>query len=301
MNITNNAGLPAALVEAITADPYPAGKTGDISCTRLIDAPRIRVLTQRHGKDITEDCSTRIWSLLGQSVHTILERAHTVFEPAIVERRLFSEMQGWQVSGVFDRLGLLEGGATLQDYKCTSVWSVIRGPKPEWENQLNVLAWLAARNRIKVSRLEIVAILRDWSRGKAKAGGDYPAHQVKVLPVPMWDKARANAYITERVRLHQAAELLADDDLPECTALERWQGADVFAVKKPGRKSAVKLHDTAEAAAAHVAELGGAHYVEHRPGQSVRCADYCPVSSFCNQWAAEQARQAEAAGEREAA
>lgn len=300
MHITNEAGLPEALVQAITNDPYPTGKTGDISATRLIDAPRIRCLTQRHAADITEDCSNRIWALLGQSVHTILERAHTVFEPAIAERRLFAETDGWQVSGAFDRLGLLEGGV-LQDYKTTSVWSVIRGPKPEWENQLNVLAWLAARNKIKVSRLEIVAILRDWSRGKARAGGDYPSHQVKVLAVPLWDKARANAYITERVRLHQAAELLADDDLPECTALERWQGADVFAVKKPGRKSAVKLHDTAEAAAAHVAELGGAHYVEHRPGQSVRCLDYCPVAAFCNQWQAEQARTAEAASEREAA
>ena len=300
MQISNVCGLPAALVEAITNDPYPTGRTGDISATRLIDAPRIRVLTQRHGKDITEDASDRIWALLHQSVHHILERAHTVFEPAIAERRLFTGAEGWQVSGQFDRLGLLEGGV-LQDYKTTSVWSVIRGCKPEWEAQLNVLAWLAARNRIKVSRLEIVAILRDWSRGKARAGGDYPSHQVKVLPVPMWDKARANAYITERVRAHQAAELLADDDLPACTPAERWQGADVFAVKKPGRKSAVKLHDTAEAAAAHVAELGGAHYVEHRPGVSVRCADYCPVASFCNQWAAEQARTAEAAGEREAA
>jgi hypothetical protein len=211
-----------------------------------------------------------------------------------------AEVEGWQISGAFDRLGLLAGGV-LQDYKCTSVWSVIRGPKPEWENQLNVLAWLAARNKIQVSRLEIVAILRDWSRGKARAGGDYPSHQVKVLAVPLWPKTEAAAFVAERVRLHQSAESLADDDLPECTPAERWQGADVYAVKKPGRKSAVKLHDTAEAAAAHVAELGGAHFVEHRPGQSVRCQDYCAVASFCNQWQAEQARQAETAGEREAA
>lgn len=300
MNITNEAGLPEALVRAVENDPYHANRTGDISCTRLIDAPRIRCLTQRHAADITEDCSDRIWALLGQSVHTILERAHTVFEPAIAERRLFAEVEGWQVSGQFDRMGLLEGN-TLQDYKVTSTWSVIKGLKPEWSNQLNVLAWLAARNRIKVQRLEIVAILRDWSRGKAKAGCDYPARPVKILAVPMWSKAEAGAYVAERVRLHQAAELLADADLPECTPAERWQGADVFAVKKPGRKSAVKLHDTAEAAAAHVAELGGAHYVEHRPGVSVRCLDYCPVAAFCNQWAAEQARTAEAAGEREAA
>ena len=292
MHITNEAGLPDALVRAVENDPYHANRTGDISCTRLINAPRIRCLTQRHAADITEDASDRMWSLLGQSVHTILERAHTVFEPAITERRLFAEIKGWQVSGAFDRLGLLEGGV-MQDYKVTSAWGVIGGPKPEWEAQLNVLAWLAARNRIKVSRLEVVAILRDWSRGKARAGGNYPSHQVKVLAVPMWSKTEAGAYVAERVKLHQAAELLSDDELPECTPTERWQGADVFAVKKPGRKSAIKLHDTPEAAAAQVAELGGAHYLEHRPGQSVRCLDYCPVASFCNQWAAEQARQSD--------
>lgn len=288
MKITNEAGLPDAIVAAVMNDPYPTGKTGDISATRLIDAPRIRVLTKRHGTEITEDASDRIWALLGQSVHSILERAHTVFEQAIVERRLFAEVAGWQVSGQFDRLGLLEGNV-LQDYKTTSVWSVINGPKPEWEAQLNVLAFLLRRNGIPVSRLEIVAILRDWSRGKAKTGGNYPSHQVKVLEIPLWSDTQSADYVGHRVRLHQSAEALPDDDLPECTPAERWQGADVYAVKKPGRKSAVKLHDTAEAAEAHAAELGGAHFVEHRPGVSVRCADYCAVAAFCNQYQAEQA------------
>jgi len=288
MRITNEAGLPDALVAAITNDPYPTSKIGDISATRLIDAPRVRVLTKRHGAEITEDASDRIWALLGQSVHAILERAHTVFEQSVVERRLFAEVEHWTVSGQFDRLGLLEGGV-LQDYKTTSVWSVIHGPKPEWEAQLNVLAFLAKCNGIPVARLEIVAILRDWSRGKAKAGGNYPSHQVKVMEIPLWSDTQSADYVAHRVRLHQSAEALPDDDLPECTPAERWQGADVFAVKKPGRKSAVKLHDTAEAAEAHAAELGGAHFVEHRPGVSVRCADYCPVSAFCNQYQAEQA------------
>lgn len=288
MRITNEAGLPDALVAAITNDPYPTGRTGDISATRLIDAPRIRVLTKRHGTEITEDASDRIWALFGQSVHAILERAHTVFEQSVVERRLFAEVESWTVSGQFDRLGLLEGGV-LQDYKTTSVWSIINGPKPEWEAQLNVLAFLAKRNGIPVARLEIVAILRDWSRGKAKAGGSYPAHQVKVLPIPMWSDTQSADYVAHRVRLHQSAEALPDDDLPECTPAERWQGATVYAVKKPGRKSAVKLHDTAEAAEAHATELGGAHFVEHRPGVSVRCADYCAVAAFCNQHQAEQA------------
>ena len=291
MKITNTTNLPDALVQAITNDPYPAGKTGDISATRLIDAPRIRVLTKRHNHEIEEDASDRIWALFGQAVHAILERGHTVFEPAIAERRLFAEAEGWQVSGQFDRLGLLEGGV-LQDYKTTSVWSVIHGAKPEWENQLNVLAWLARRNKIDVARLEIVALLRDWSRSKARAGGNYPSHQVKVLPVPMWSDAEATDYVKNRVRRHQSAEYLPDDDLPPCTPAERWQGADVFAVKKPGRKSAVKLHDTTEAAEAHAAELGGAHFVEHRPGVSVRCADYCAVAAFCNQWQAERERLA---------
>jgi hypothetical protein len=207
----------------------------------------------------------------------------------MAEQRLYAEINGWILGGQFDRLSFADGGL-IQDYKVSSVWAAIDGTaKPEWQAQLNVLAWLARRRGIKVSRLEIVLLCRDWSASKARAGGNYPPRPVVRIPAPVWPDAETTRYIDERIRRHQAAETLADDDLPFCSDEEVWRSAAVYAVRKPGRKSAIKLHATEPDASAHAAELGGAHYVQHRPGRAVRCADYCAVSGFCSQWQAELA------------
>jgi hypothetical protein len=288
MNLTNHANLPEQIVDAVRHDPYNPAKTGDISVTRLIDSPRAVALRKRHANEITEDATDRVWALLGQVAHGILERSNTVFSKDMAEQRLFADVNGWRLSGQFDRLSLDDGG-TLSDWKLTSTWSVIGPePKPEWTAQLNTLAFLARHNGFKVARLEIIALLRDWSRGRAKAGGDYPPHQVSRIPVPIWHPAVAADYVAERIRRHQAAETLDDDDLPFCSDEETWRAASVYAVRKPGRKSAVKLHAIEAEAATHAAELGEPHYVQHRPGRAVRCADYCPVAPFCNQYQAEQ-------------
>ena len=292
MNLTNHANLPEQIVDAVRHDPYNPAKTGDISVTRLIDSPRAVALRKRHANEVTEDVCDRVWALLGQVAHGILERSNTVFSRDMAEQRLFADVNGWRLSGQFDRLSLDDGG-TLSDWKLTSTWSVIGPePKPEWTAQLNTLAFLARHNGFKVARLEIIALLRDWSRGRAKAGGDYPPHQVARIPIPLWPQSVAADYVAASVGLHQAAEGLPDDELPPCTDAEVWRSASIYAIKKPGRKSAIKLHPTEAEAATHAAELGTTHYVEHRPGRAARCQDYCAVSGFCNQWQAELAASA---------
>ena len=64
--ITNLHNLPAAVVAAVQNDPYVGG--GDISTTKLIDSPRIRVLSAKHKDNISVDVSERVWALLGQAV-----------------------------------------------------------------------------------------------------------------------------------------------------------------------------------------------------------------------------------------
>ena len=291
MHITNRANLPDAIVRAVTNDPYPYGKTGDISVTRLIDAPQIRLLTRAHWAEIEEDASERIWALLGQAVHTILERAET---QALTEERLFAEIEGWSVSGQFDRLAYFPTQGLLQDYKVTSAWSVLDGPKPEWVRQLNALRYLATKHGYPVSRLRVVAILRDWSRGKAQAGGNYPAAQVATLEIPVWPMHETDAYLRERVHLHQLAELQQErgEPVPACTPEERWEKPATFAVRKSGRKTAVRVLDT-EAEAQNLAGTLSGGYVETRPGESVRCADYCAVRRFCAQRARPQLQTSE--------
>lgn len=70
--------------------------------------------------------------------------------------------------------------------------------------------------------------------------------------------------------------------IPECSAEERWQKKDVYAVKKEGRKSAVKLFDTQKEAEERIVELGKGHYLEIRRGESMKCKNYCLCAKFCN-------------------
>lgn len=269
--LTNKMNLPDGIVRAVVNDPYTRGNS-DISVTQLIGPPYQRKL--RETVEEIEDVSDRIWSLIGQSVHTILERAYA--GKGFVEERLYMDVLGWKVSGQFD---VIEDGC-LQDYKVTSVWAVKGATKIEWEQQLNLLRLLAVRNGMDITSMRIIAILRDWSKGKAKTA-DYPEVQVVPVDIPMWTLEQAEAYMRERVLAHQ------DAMPPPCTAVERWQTDDVFAVMKNGRKSAVKLHDDNFAAAEHAATLGSGHTVVHRPGAYRRCADYCSVSHSCPQYQSE--------------
>ena len=120
MRYTNKANLPEPMVKALTFDDYDYDKAGDISITGLITPPRIRQLMKRHDDEIVVDVSDRIWLLLGNSVHIILERMQ--LKNVLQEERLSTEIKGWQVTGKPD---LLDQMAALTDYKVTSTWSVI--------------------------------------------------------------------------------------------------------------------------------------------------------------------------------
>ncbi len=267
---TNKLNLPAPLVRAVTNDPYNRGHS-DYTVTELISPARIVALKQKHADELTEDAADRLYSLIGQVAHGIIERSAT---KELSEHRLYAEWLGKLVGGQLD---LLDGGI-LMDFKVTSVWAFHGGVKPEWVSQINCLAALAARNNIAVTSAQIIALYRDWSVSEARRNGDYPAEQVQIFPVPLWTAERQNNYICARITAHETTKTT----LPECTPLERWAKPEKWAVMKEGNKRAVKLYDSQTAA-----EMAAVHpklYVEHRPGVQTRCLDYCPVSQFCSWW-----------------
>ena len=291
MKLTNNQRLPAAVERAVLNDPYDASGS-DISATRLLQPPRINVLTKKHWDEIEEDVSDRIWSLLGQSVHHVIERASEGTED-ITEQRLFVKndlTHGWTLSGAFD---YLSHDGQLIDFKTTSAWSAmdasIKG-KPEWEAQLNILDWLIRNSdtkiKIKVKSLSIMAILRDWSKLKALTSDNYPKQQAVMIPIKRWTPEEQDTYVSNRIILHQAA--MEVEEPPVCTPDERWNKPDTYAIMKDGRKSALRLLPTMEEAkkyleANNMKEGKGCHIVL-RKGEDTRCAHYCSVNKFCSHW-----------------
>jgi hypothetical protein len=278
--ITNKHGLPDALVRAVTNDPYNAGAS-DISVTALIDSPQVRTLRRKHDAAITVDASERMWALTGQALHHILERAET---NELVEQRLFATVDGWVLSGQFDRLHL--GTKTLQDYKYCKTYKA-KGDDA-WIRQLNILRWLLAQHGHEVERLQICAIFRDWSRNKARREPSYPQQEVQMIDVPVWPLDETYEYIRERIALHKAARTGTS---VTCTDEERWYTGTKYALVKPGGKRALRVVEdtdpTVVGALIQEAKERG-YLVDERLGEFRRCEDYCEVSAFCPQWQAMQ-------------
>lgn len=214
MKLTNKHGLPEVIVRAIENDPYDAGGA-DISTTRLISPPRLVTLAERHKDKLKEDVSERVWSLLGQAVHVVLERAG---RGEVTERRLFADIALWKLSGAID----LIDKSTIVDYKVTSVWSYIyKSRMTEWEKQGNVNRWLYFKNGGPCDRLQNILILRDWVASKSEVTG-YPPVQIMTVDLPVWPIKKAEEYVIERIKVHQNSRKLKDKDLEVCSSEERW-------------------------------------------------------------------------------
>lgn len=285
MEYTNRNNLPEPFVSFANADPYTRGNA-DISVTQLIDSPRIRVMQQHHRGDITNDITDSIWALFGTAVHQVLE-SHADAEGVIVEERLFSEFNGWTVSGAVDYQKVERGAVSIVDYKVTSAWSVIYG-KESWANQLNCYATLIEREKgLKVKSLQICAILRDWNRRDAQFKKEYPSLPVVMVDIPVWDSIKRKEYIESRVAMHQEAQISYDlqQQFPPCSDEDTWRRGDTWAVIPRGRKRALRVFDNESDATQFSEQHERDCFVEYRQGEANRCdGNYCGVAPFCSQY-----------------
>ena len=289
--VTNKFKLPQFVVDALTHSDYTRGDS-DISVTQLIDSPRIARLQREHADEQTKDAVDFVWSRFGTSVHVMFEESlKATGSDVITEERLFTEAQGWKLSGAIDAQEVSDDGVIISDFKVTSAWSVIYG-KSSWNTQLNVYAYLVRKAKGQtVKKLQIVALLRDWVRSKAQQGGEYPTAPIVVLDIPMWSEAEQDAYVESQIKKHMEATN-TDQPLIFCSSEETWQKDTVYAVMKKGRKSAVKLYKTEPEAVERAEKEGSNHSVEVRKGEKTRCkGDWCGVSKWCDQYQSEAKEQ----------
>jgi len=278
MKVTNLYNLPEPLVKAVSYDIHP--RSG-FSVTDLIQSPRITQLMRRHWDEIEVDVSERIWALLGSSIHVVLEKGE--LPNSLKEHPLKAKVNGTDIAGRPD----LWYEGVLTDWKITSVWNIIFEPdgRKEYHAQLNIYKWLYEINGLDCNSLEICAILRDWQQSKV-VDHDYPKIPVVVIPIPIWDKATAEKYIFERVKLHTEAKDLPDDELPPCSDEEMWAKPTKYALMHENKKSAVALFNTEDEAQDRLSRIieGRGYYIQERPGKRARCEGYCDVNSFCSQF-----------------
>ncbi len=270
--LTNKLRLPDPIVRAISNDSYTKG-AADFSVTELLAPPQLVRLRKQHASEISEDASDRIWSLLGQAVHSIIERASDGAD-TLSEVTLNTIFDDVTIKGTFDHLTISSG--EMCDFKVTTVWKLVGGGVPEeWEQQTNIYRWMLWREKgIEVQSIAVIAILRDWSKREADRRQDYPQSQAVRLDVPLWPMEVVAAFVRSRLDKH-------NDPTLGCSDEDIWAKPSKWALMQKGRKTAVRLYDTAEEAQAAVSTN---QYVEYRPGIATRCESYCPVSQFCEQW-----------------
>ena len=285
MQITNNFGLPETITNILKRPQYSKGKA-NLSVTEMMSSPRIVQLKRKHWDDLTEDASEMVWSIFGTAIHNMLE--HGKDDHHIVEERVFATIDGYTISGAIDLQEVYEDGTVLSDYKTTSVYAVMN-QKSDWTYQLNTYAYLVEETKkVKVKKLQIVAIIRDWSGREAKTREGYPQAPIIVIDIPMWTNEQRKAYIRSRIAKHDAAffEAETNSDLQECTPEEMWASETLYAIKKIGGVRAKSVHKMLSDAEESLAEIKDAknYAIEVRPGERKRCNSFCQVSGQCDQY-----------------
>ncbi|MEC4272709.1 DUF2188 domain-containing protein [Adlercreutzia sp. R25] len=284
MKLTNRLGLPQPIVDAATCDHEYTPKR--YSVTQMLKGPREAILARRHSDEIESDVADMAWTIFGSSMHLLLEQSQES-ATQLKENYVTAEMpNGYVLSGIFDLYDDATG--TVTDYKSATVWKVIFGDWDDYREQLLSYVWMLRRIGFDARRGEIVAILKDHSKAKAKFESNYPEHPFYVIGWDFSDEelAEFGERVEAKFREIERCEALPDDELPLCTPKERWAKPDTWAVMKQGNKKSSKNFDNEQDAVRYAARLqedtGRKCHVEHRPGRDQKCLEYCDCRPFCN-------------------
>ncbi len=279
MKVTNNYGLPEALVNAVSVERH--NKPGCYSATTLLKGVKETLLTERHYDELEQDAADSIWAVWGTAVHSIFEAQK---DNTFKEEFFSAEVDGLSITGRVDSYDL--ENETVVDWKTASVWKVQYKDFEDWHRQGLVYAWLMKQAGLKVRKCRFIAILKDHSKSKAKHDPMYPQHPVFTYEFDVTDEDlwEIEYFVKRKVSSIKFNLEMSDDEIAECTAAERWEDPAKFAVMKKGRKTALKLFDEENLASAFI-ELQPdktACYIERRTSVSRKCTDYCICKDFCN-------------------
>lgn len=277
MITTNNEHLPEAFVNFVSNVRH--NQKGSVSATTLLQGDKQIILYDRHFDELTQDAADLVWASFGTAFHAIMEKQH---DDSFKEEYFETPVEDWKVTGRVDRYDMRN--KVIEDWKTASVWKVIKGDFKDWKAQGLTYAWLMRQAGLEVDKCRFIALLKDHSKAEAKKKGDYPKKPVYIyeFDVTIADLLETEKRIKEKIKSITGSYKLGDDDIPPCSPEERWETQPKWAIMKEGRKSAVKLCDTLEEAETLASSLDDKHWIQERPGESKKCADYCPCAEFCN-------------------
>lgn len=281
MIINNKLGLPQPFVDAVTREYEYKDK--QYSVTTILKDVREILLTRRHQNEMEQDVADMIWLILGTAVHKVLEDSQEE-DTEFKEEHFVEEVEnGYKLSGQADLYNAKEKIVT--DYKTCSVWKVIYDDWDDYKKQLLMYAWAFRKMGFEVEKGQIVAVIKDHSKTKAKTDSNYPKYPVykKIFYFTEEDYKEIENFIKDKFKEIAKYETVSDDKLPVCSLEARWNDGDKYAVKKKGNKRALRVYDTLEEANNHLKQDPNLE-LEIRKGTDKKCLEYCSCCKFCNYW-----------------
>ncbi len=281
MKINNKLNLPQPFVDAVTREYEYKDK--QYSVTTILKDIREILLTRRHHNEIEQDVADMIWLILGTATHSVLENSKEA-DAEFKEEHFVEEVQnGYKLSGQADLYNIET--KTVTDYKTCSVWKVIYNDWEDYRKQLLMYAWAFKKMGFEVDKGEIIAIIKDHSKTKAKVDSNYPQYPVhkKVFEFTENDYEEIEEFIKNKFNEIEQFENTPDNELPLCSEEARWNDGDKYAVKKKGNKRALRVYDTLEDAEEHLKQDESLE-LEIRKGEDKKCLEYCSCCEFCNYW-----------------
>lgn len=280
MKITNNLNLPKPFVSAVERNYQYKDK--QYSTTQMLKGVREIMLTRRHFDEMEQDVSDSIWLILGTAMHKVLEDSQEAIDELKETKVVIDMPNGYKLSGIQDLY--TESTKRITDYKTGSVWKVIKDDFEDYRKQTLIYAYMFRKIGFEVDNAEIVMVLKDFSKTKAKTESNYPKYPVFIKHFDFTDKdfEEIEKFLIHKFQEIENAETLKDDFLPMCTDKERWAEPTRYAVMQKGKKRALKLFDTDLEALEYAEQVGG--YVEKREGTDKKCEEYCQCCEFCSYW-----------------
>lgn len=295
MIFLNKYNLPEHIIRLLPKIYVP--KEYRISVTQLTDEPRIRSLMLERWDDIIRDYSELLSTVIGMSVDERTQKLATDDEE--VQTKHEDIIDGVTIVGKSD----VYVNNQIRDTKVMAVCGLaFEDSVNKFVKQLNCYAYQHLKRDKKVDSLYLDVFYRDWKQSeflysnwkqkgiffeienKLKTIKGYPVCSYNEVRLPLWSLEEQEGYVKDQIEYHKMGKYT------ECSDESKWAKPTVYAVMKPGRKSAVVASKDGEQFLTYDEALQAGvkkklefppHYIEERLGEKIRCEQYCPVRNVC--------------------
>jgi len=286
--LTNFNNTPKIMMHVLEdAVRHQLGRS-DYSATSLVLPPRILQLKKRYSDQIRDDAMDRWHLFLGNALHEYIEKQLRRYpERYIVEHKITEFIKDRKIVAIPDAYDVIDD--IIYDHKSATSWAWGDQPKEEYEQQLNINAWFMRQSGYEPIKGSLNMLTKDWSAGMAKfkSEEDYPPNPMWEQDISLWSEQEQEDFINARLDLHIECEDMSDEELPYCTDEEMWAKESSYAVKAPGvykAKRVLKTWDDANNWLNNCRTARPDWYIEERPGERVRCEQYCSFKNVCSQY-----------------